>query len=491
MLRRSLLVVLEVILGLTMAASPAVVAEDLKADTAAGKKLIADGDAQADKGDATQAVLLYKQAFEQILPGMRKISFKHEVKRDVTAREALREIIKKEIEEDKSATEFHGDEVAMKALGLIPKSLDLKETMLKIYAEEIAAFYDPKTKTMHLIKEPEAKMKQAPSFLERLLGKKSGFDKDENKTVIAHELTHALADQNYDLDAMSRQIKGDDDRDLAFSALVEGEATLMMLGAQMGDWEGRQTAAMPSAQLDRTFSLLMPFMGLAGGQAMRQAPPVFGDLLLFPYLRGLVFCSRLTNDGGWAALDDAYKSPPLSTEQVLHPEKFRAKPDVPMAIDFGTFDAPNGWKEATRNVAGEFQISVLLRRFNGKTAAAGWDGDSFVAFEGPDGRFGLAWLSTWDSEDDAKEFARSYAEFQTRKLEDGSDEPKDVPDKLERTRPDTGAVYLVERRGADVAVIEGFAPEPTRGLLETLFHAKKVEKKPFPPSGPNSGAQSK
>ena len=79
--------------------------------------------------------------------------------------------------------------------------------MVKVYSEEIAAFYDTKTKTMHLIKEPEAKAKKPPTFLERLLGKTGGFDKDENKTVIAHELTHALADQNFDLDALQKAVK--------------------------------------------------------------------------------------------------------------------------------------------------------------------------------------------------------------------------------------------------------------------------------------------
>ena len=259
---------------------------------AEGKRLLSEGDAKADEGKANDAVILYKQAFEKLLPSMRKIPFKHEVKRDVTAREELKEVLKKEIEEDKSAAEFHGDEVGMKALGLIPASLDLKETMIKVYSEEIAAFYDPKTKTMHLIKEPEAKMKKPRGLLERLLGKPEGFDKDENKTVIAHELTHALADQNYDLDRLQKRIKGDDDRQLALSALIEGEATLTMMGAQTNDWDGTKISKIPAADLDRTFSFLMPLMGLAGGKAMREAPAVFADLMLFPYLRGLVFYAR-------------------------------------------------------------------------------------------------------------------------------------------------------------------------------------------------------
>ena len=118
-----------------------------------------------------------------------------------------------------------------------------------------------------------------PSFLERLMGKTGGFDKDENKTVIAHELTHALADQHYDLDAMQTAAKGDDDRLLALTALIEGEATLTMLGAQMDDWSGEKVAKLPADSLDRTFRILGPFLNLAGGASMRKAPPIVAETM--------------------------------------------------------------------------------------------------------------------------------------------------------------------------------------------------------------------
>src|SRR5262249_6067945 len=166
---------------------------DLKSDISAGKKLLAEGDDLA-RTDPTEAVIRYQKAFETLLPGMRKVRFKHEVKRDVTPREDLRTVLLKEIDEEKTPEKFRGDELRMKALGLIPRDLDLKLTMVKVYSEEIAAFYDTKTETMHLIKELPAVANKKPSLFERLLGKKGGFDPDENKTVIAHELTHALAD---------------------------------------------------------------------------------------------------------------------------------------------------------------------------------------------------------------------------------------------------------------------------------------------------------
>src|SRR5262249_60774466 len=129
-----------------------------------------------------------------------------------------------------------------------------------------------------------------------------------------------------------------------------------------------------------------------------------------------------------------------------------------------------GWKEAGRNVVGELQLSVLLRRQGGKQAASGWDGDTFAVFEGPDDRLGLAWLTTWDSEDDAREFARAYARFQTSKLGPNASDPDAFPDCLRR--PSQGAVFAVERRGADAAVVEGFPSPATGPLIEAAFRAR-------------------
>ena len=452
----------------------------------AGKKLLAKGDELADKGQPNLAVIEYKKAFEQLLPSMRHLPFKHEVKSDVTAREDLRELLIKEIDSELTPAEFRANEMGMKALGLLPRPFNLKEAMVKVYAEEIAAFYDTKTHTMHLIKEPETQVKKPPTLLERLLGKTGGFNKDENKTVIAHELTHALADQNYDLDAMQERVKHEDDRDLALSALVEGEATLTMIGSQMNDWDGSQIRKIPAADLDRVFRFLSPLMPMTGGPSLREAPVILSETMLFPYLRGLVFCARLANDGSWKAIDDAYQKPPLSTEQIIHPEKYRAAPDPPTAVDLGHLDAGKDWKELGRNVVGEMQLAVLLRHHGGRNAAAGWDGDRYAVFEGTNEHLGLVWFSTWDSEEDAREFARGYTRFQTTKIGSQAAEPDAFPDAIRR--PYKGVVYAVERRNSDVAVVEGFPSEVTEALIESAFRSKKSEIKSPPLSTANRSA---
>jgi hypothetical protein len=157
-----------------------------------------------------------------------------------------------------------------------------------------------------------------------------------------------------------------------------------------------------------------------------------------------------------------------------------------MSLDLGKLDAGEGWKELGRNVVGEMQLTVLLRRHGGKAAAAGWDGDRFAVFEGPEAKLGLVWLSTWDSEEDAREFARGYARFQTSKVGPEAPQPEEFPDSIRRSPEDKDkdTVFLVERRGKDVAVIEGFPAEATDKLLAAAFLAKQTELTHDPATNP-------
>ena len=299
-----------------------------------------------------------------------------------------------------------------------------------------------------------------------------------------------------------------------------------MMGAAAGDWDGTATAQSPAGQLSFMMNMMGPMMVAGSGKAMRDAPPVLAETLIFPYARGVVFAAHLTNAGGWAALDRAYANPPLSTEQVLHPEKYLdgTKADPPTSVDLGELKPGDDWKEVTRDVMGELVTGIMLRGYGGRSAAAGWDGDAAVVFEGADDKLGLVWLSTWDTEQDAREFARGYAGFQAKKFglpdapaaveekpdaqapnapaqpeaNDRNDADKaaaaDAPDDASAPagnaapggfpaegddalrREHNGATLHVDVRGSDVAVIEGFSAEATDALLKAAFAAKKSEK---------------
>jgi hypothetical protein len=514
------------LLPLFLAGPALAAAQDAKpatGDVAKGQALLAEGDALADEGKYDQAVLRYMDAFEELLPSMRKLAFKRDVKGHFTPRKDMRGLMEKMFEEEVKPEELRADELSMKALGLIPHEMDLKQTMVRLMSEEIAGFYDSEKETMHLIHEelapPRPKGKN-PGLFERLFGDadKGRFDKEQNKQVLAHELTHALADQNFDLDKLREAAEDDGDRELAMVALIEGEAMLTMFGAGAGDWAGVSTPAIPAGPLAVQMNVMGAAAGAMGGAALREVPPVLRETLIFPYMKGLVFVAHQTNRGGWAALDWAYANPPLSTEQVLHPEKYGGGPkaDPPTALALGELKPGDGWAELDRDVLGELVIGIMLARHGGRAAAAGWDGDAVATFEGPQGKLGLVWLSTWDTESDAREFARGYAAFQAAKfappapkppveaagddaaaparelLDDAPPTPPAAPPPAEEAggfpaegrddalrRPmgaDAGAVVHVEVRGSDVLVVEGFAADATDGLVQTAFAAEKSEK---------------
>ncbi len=249
-----------------------------------------------------------------------------------------------------------------------------------------------------------------------------------------------------------------------------------MMGAGMDDWDGSKIVKLPSADIDRGMSLISPFLSmLGGGKTLRTAPPIIAESMIFPYLRGMVFCAALANDGGWKSVDEAYRNPPVSTEQIIHPEKFHAKLDLPMIVELGELKPGAPWKELGRNVLGELQTSIMLGR-SGAKAAAGWDGDRYAVFEAPGEKLALVWLSTWDTEDDAKEFAQAYTRYQTRRMGKDGSQPERIPDSLWRCSDNVCKV--VERRGRDVAVVEGFAPGSTESVLESAFKATKTEFRP-------------
>lgn len=518
--RRSLLPALTLSAAVTFAPLQSARAQENAGDVPKGQQLLADGDTLADAGKYDQAVLKYMEAYEHLLPVMRKLPFKRDVDGHFTPRKELKGMIEKMVEEEIKPEDLRADEAAMKALGLVPKDLDLRTTMVQMMSEEVAGFYDSKKETMHLIHEelppPRPKGKKM-GLLGRIFGGGGAepFSKDESKTVLAHELTHALADQHFDLDKLQEAAKGDGDRELALTALIEGEAMLTMMAAANGDWDGTAITQIPARQLALSMGLMTPFMAAASGPTFRQAPPVLTETMIFPYVRGVVFCAHLTNADGWPALDRAYANPPLSTEQVLHPEKYLAaegaKADAPTAVDLGELKPGGDWKELDRDVIGELVVGIMLRKHGGRTAAAGWDGDSFAVFEGQGGKLGLVWLSTWDTGQDAREFARGYAAFQGQKFDppkadvDGADAetgpapaagdgaadgaapdapaaeppapagfPAEGDDVLRRGRD--GAALHVEIRGSDVAVVEGFTPDVTDALVKAAFAAKKKEK---------------
>ncbi len=328
----------------------------------AAERMIEEGDRFADQAEYLKAVQRYTDAYLGIVARLRGQDFAESVAPSLMTRKELADEMKRQMDLDYTEEELRLMEGTFKVFGLVPKNLDVKGLMTKLLTEEVGGFYDPRTKAMVLIRENDRA--REPGMLGKLLGQRPTFDKEEQKITLAHELTHALQDQLYGLLQMQNAIEKDDDMSLAFSALVEGDATLVMfgeMGRQEGDVLGKTQMDPEAARF--MFNMMKMMLPIAGGKTYRGAPPIFRDGLIFPYFQGLIFNLHMTRNGGFDRVHAAYRSPPVSSEQILHPAKYLEQVDEPFDLRFPQPESlfPSGWKHLGGNCLGEFQTSILLR----------------------------------------------------------------------------------------------------------------------------------
>jgi hypothetical protein len=268
------------------------------------------------------------------------------------------------------------------ALGMLPPGASLHDLYVELLGSQVAGLYDPSDKHLYVVA-------------------RTGRIGPAEKVTFSHEFTHALQDQNFDLGSLKLDEIGHGDQSLGRLSLVEGDATLVMTIWQQQNLTAAENAEMlaQSASDPSTAQLL----GM---------PAILRESLLFPYIQGVGFVQAQFLSGGWAAVNDVFGSPPASTEQILHPDKY-ASHEQPKATSLPADLAArlgSGWKSALEDTFGEFQLQVWLRQNTSigagaqNAAAAGWGGDRIEVLEGPDGAWGVVLRTSWDSPNDAVEF---------------------------------------------------------------------------------------
>jgi len=417
-----------------------------------------------------EAERLRRQADEiqKVVTEIRGLEFKHEVKKGIQPRDELRKFIQAELAKELPDEKIDALTKAYVKLGFFAPGTNFKQILIDLYAEQVAGFYNPETKELYLI------------------GDQVGAP-EETAVLMAHELTHAVQDQNFDLLTMQKAIVDNDDRSLALTSLIEGDATVVMvaymLRTQLGG--GLDVRSLPDIGAMLKFMTKAGDLFGMGGDAMAKAPKVLTENMLFGYVDGASFCQRIVKArAGYEGVSDAFKAPPTSSEQILHPEKYLdpRKRDEPtevvlpdMAKAFG-----DGWKLLTKNVMGEFNTELLFREklseSQAQRAARGWDGDAWQVWEGPKGEITLLWYSVWDSEKDAKEFKDTYASF--REKRDGAD------DRVPYAFMQVDNLVVVVDGGPDPdALLKKLALAETREGYGGAAIARKPEAKPEEPSG--------
>jgi hypothetical protein len=323
---------------------------------------------QADENAATTA---QRTEIEHTVSRLRALNFLRPVVYKQIPRAELPAILRQKLVQQVPDQEFTADGVALAALGLLPAGMDLKKTYLELLGEQIGAFYDQHTQELFTF---------------------SGqpLSNGQNRVILAHELTHALEDQHFSLARLPLESQDNDDRSLAATALVEGDATLVMNEYMVGQLSAGVVRDALSSALTTDV------------RKLAAAPRFLRETLLFPYLRGQEFCQALYAEGGWAALAEAFHHPPSSTAEILHPALFLARPRTePVAIAFPDTTVL-GQKPVDDNVLGEFGLRQLFARWlhdepADDAAAAGWRGDRYLVY-GDAKAAGYVWEIASDDE---------------------------------------------------------------------------------------------
>ena len=349
---------------------------------------------------------------------IRHLSFTAPVASETITRAELPARLRVQIQ--KGLTYSFGEyEEMLRALYLVePGSGDLMSPLLALLQSQVLAYYDPDTDRFYFVDSmPEGLNPGMPADVMRDI-------------VVIHELVHALQDQRRDLAASDRLLRDDWDGGLALHAVLEGEASLVMLAAAV------EKAGMPFDDLVANEALLNAAMGSIAAAAVDggDAPKYFVESLKFPYIEGLRFVLAAYRRGGWKEVDRLLVDPPQSTREVLHPDEYFARtaslaPFVPRIPRNGFPDARLGQTHWAFLTGGD---------------AAGWLDDRVSISLDRSCRPTVTITTRWESELAARNFERSYERFLDAK----------------------SAAASIDRDGAVVRVAYGFDAKQIREFMK-------------------------
>ena len=374
---------------------------------------------------------------------LRELSILKAVKSGAQSRADIERMIVKNLDADTTPAEMHAAEVLLRAFGLAPKDFGYRTFLVKLLTEQVAGYYDPKAQQFYLA---------------------DWIELDGQKPVMAHELTHALQDQHFNLKRFEKWPKGDSDAELAAHALIEGDATLAM-----------------TLYMEKHPLVALAFIRSLGAQEaaseqFRQAPRALRESLLFPYEEGSTWATQLYKRGGWEMVSQAFTKLPQSSEQILHPDKYFSY-EAPQKLALPDFKILGpSWKRIDYDVNGEWGCYLILDEFlknqsESKQATAGWGGDRFALYEtGKADEFFIAQLTAWDTPTDAREFFEAYAKRVSKRYPDAK-ELKASEDRME-WQTGSGGVAL-DLRGSRVAIVEGVPSSvDSSTLLRTIWQQR-------------------
>jgi hypothetical protein len=318
------------------------------------------------------------------------------------SKQDIRDYIIRTMHEDSTDAERYADDRTLEAFGLIPKGFPLDSFMINSLTEQVAGLYDPKSKAFFIA---------------------DWIPAAEQMPVMAHELTHALEDQWFNVDPWIKAALPNIDAEMARQAVSEGSALDAMVDYTMRDAK-IDVRSMP----DVGQFLQNTTAGTDPTEDKNKMPPYIEDNLMFPYEAGSVFTQQfLKAHSGWGDLKLLFQKPPVSTQQIMHPDLY-LKGVVPEAVAMPSWPSllPANWKFLEENVMGEFFLKEILKQFLGADRAGelspAWRGDRYAVFEDTNTKNTLLVMRlSFDTEANSARFCGLYSEELELKYKDRSD----------------------------------------------------------------------
>lgn len=355
-------------------------------------KSVAPSTSDPEVGNSNQEFL---KAADEVLAEMSQLldlPIKEPLKKSLRSKDDIRAYLIREEKEDRTDAERFADDKSLEAFGLIPKGFPLDSFMLDVLTDQVAGLYDPKSKEFYIA---------------------DWIPADEQRSVMSHELTHALEDQSFHVEPWIKAARPNDDAELSRDAVSEGTALAAMLDYALRD-QKIGVRDLPD------ISLILRSGALAEmdkDPKLQNAPVYIRDELIFPYLAGSSFSQDfLKEHKGWSDLKLLFENPPVSTQQILHPDLYLkgVQPEKVALPDWKGL-VPADWKLLEENVLGEFGLEEVLKQFLGEDRAGrlspAWAGDRYAVFEDQKTHeTPLVFRLALDNSDDAARFFGQYSE---------------------------------------------------------------------------------
>ncbi len=395
------------------------------------------------------------------------LPIKKSVKRTVVSREQVEKYIGDKFKNDADRIRFERSELVQKKFGLLPRDFDLHGYLIKLLAEQVAGYYDEKSKTMNLLDwiEPELQ-----------------------RPVMAHELTHALQDQSYDLEKMSRhdeeiERKGlenldemirNDEESTCRSAVVEGQAMIVLLDYILAP--GNRNVVNAPEFVDMMESQMKKS---GDSPVFDSAPLLLREELTFPYRDGMKFIrDLLVARGKDLAFKGVLERMPQTTREIMEPREYLAGHRVPPLLLPDLKFLKKNYEPFDAGAVGELDVNILLRIYADEDVAKRltpeWRGGAYYAAgrkgaKPPDrnstAHVGLYYISKWATEDAAQEFAKVYADALAKRYKELRRVHGYAPEVLQWASAD--GPILIQQTGNMVIAVESFDEDVAKRLMQT------------------------